>query len=135
MSCGVKKKVLYLLHNRLPHNTGGYATRSHGLISGLVNYGWDINGVSRLGYPWDKNPNLDSLEIDEIDGIAYHRLTKDGIGLGKLPLKEYLEEYALKLLEFAQFCESQGKKFQINSLVPEPAISRSNQTCSPPTTW
>lgn len=97
----VKKKVLYLLHNRLPHNTGGYATRSHGLISGLVNYGWDINGVSRLGYPWDKNPNLDSLEIDEIDGIAYHRLTKDGIGLGKLPLKEYLEEYALKLLELA----------------------------------
>lgn len=98
----MKNKILYLLHNRLPYNSGGYATRSHGLLTNVSEFGWNINGVSRLGYPWDKMPEKKSMGKDIVDGISYHRLLKDNIGLGKLPLKEYLEEYAKEMLLFAK---------------------------------
>lgn len=97
-----EKKVLYLLHNRLPYNSGGYATRSHGLLTGVSKYGWTINGVSRLGYPLDKMPDKKSTPLDIIEDISYHRLLQDNIGLGKLPLKSYLEAYAKSLLELSQ---------------------------------
>lgn len=97
-----KGKILYLLHNSLPYNSGGYATRTHGILTGVANFGWNMNGVSRLGYPWDKMPNIVSKEQDTIDDIAYHRLLKEDIGLGKLPLKLYLEEYAKELLKFSK---------------------------------
>ena len=95
----IKNRVFYLLHNRLPYNSGGYATRSHGLLTNVSSFGWEMNGVSRLGYPWDKMPKIESNEIDVIDDIKYHRLIKDKIGLGKLPMKDYLEEYAKELLK------------------------------------
>jgi glycosyltransferase involved in cell wall biosynthesis len=98
----IEKKVFYLLHNRLPYNSGGYATRSHGLLTNVATFGWEMHGVSRLGYPWDKMPQKLSEATDSIDGITYHRLFKEEIGLGKLPLKEYLEAYASELLEFAK---------------------------------
>jgi glycosyltransferase involved in cell wall biosynthesis len=95
----IKNKVFYLLHNRLPYNSGGYATRSHGLLTNVSSFGWDINGVSRLGYPWDKMPNKESNKSDIIDNIKYYRLLNGKIGLGKLPMREYLEEYAKELLK------------------------------------
>ena len=98
----IKNRVFYLLHNRLPYNSGGYATRSHGLLTNVASFGWEMNGVSRLGYPWDKMPKIESQEIDIIDDIKYHRLLKDKIGLGKLPMKDYLEEYAKELLKKIQ---------------------------------
>lgn len=97
-----KKKVFYLLHNRLPYNSGGYATRSHGLLTGVSSFGWEMHGVSRLGYPWDKMPDMESRTSDTIESIKYHRLLNGEIGLGKLPLKSYLEEYASSLLELAK---------------------------------
>ncbi|WP_294956943.1 glycosyltransferase family 4 protein [Sulfurovum sp.] len=97
-----KNRVLYLLHNRLPYNSGGYATRTHGLLTNIAKKGWDIRGVSRLGYPEDKSPGTHSLAVDMIDDISYYRLQEDGIGLGKLPMKEYLEAYAKSLLAFAK---------------------------------
>jgi len=98
----VDKKVFYLLHNRLPYNSGGYATRSHGLLTGVSEFGWIMNGVSRLGYPEDKMPEKKSIAMDTVENIDYHRLSNANIGLGKLPLKEYLEAYAKSLLEIAQ---------------------------------
>lgn len=97
-----KSKVLYLLHNRLPYNSGGYATRSHGLLTGVHSFGWNIQGVSRLGYPWDKMSEKEFNALDIVDEITYHTLMKDAIGLGKLPLKDYLIEYVNELLEFAK---------------------------------
>ena len=97
-----KNRVVYLLHNRLPYNSGGYATRTHGLLTNVAKKGWDIWGVSRLGYPEDKNPGTHSLVVDRIDGIPYYRLQEEGVGLGKLPMKSYLEAYAKSLLSFVQ---------------------------------
>jgi len=98
---GERKKVFYLLHNRLPYNSGGYATRTHGLLTNIARQGWDIHGVSRLGYPDDKIADADSKEFDVVDGIVYHRLKKEGTGLGKMPMTDYLQAYAEELLAFA----------------------------------
>lgn len=98
----IKGKVFYMLHNRLPYNSGGYAARSHGLLTGVFEHGWTMHGVSRLGYPADKMSGRDSTEVDEIDSIQYHRMLKGDIGLGKLPIKEYLMEYAEELIELVK---------------------------------
>lgn len=98
----IKGKVFYMLHNRLPYNSGGYAARSHGLLAGVFEHGWKMHGVSRLGYPADKMSGRVSAEIDEIDSIQYHRMLKGDIGLGKLPIKEYLMEYAEELIELVK---------------------------------
>ena len=93
----IKRKVFYLLHNRLPYNSGGYATRSHGLLTETKKFGWDMNGVSRLGYPSDKMSEKESQSLDVIDSIPYHTMLNGEVGLGKLPLNEYLLEYAKEL--------------------------------------
>ena len=73
----VSKNTFYLLHNSLPYNSGGYATRSHGLIKGIdKNSDYKIRGFTRSGYPTDRKnviskkipPSIpDKLSIDEIE--------------------------------------------------------------------
>ncbi|WP_375749547.1 glycosyltransferase family 4 protein [Vibrio sp. HN007] len=91
-------KVFYLLHNRLPYNSGGYATRSHGLITS-VNKRWSIDGVSRLGYPQDRAGFESEPYVPKnvIDGITYHALNNKLHAFGKTPLEEYISQYAQEL--------------------------------------
>jgi glycosyltransferase involved in cell wall biosynthesis len=94
------RNALYLLHNRLPYNSGGYATRSHGLLTSIKQW-WNISGVSRLGYPQDRK-GLETMEFTpfhEIDNIKYHCLKADGNSFGQIPISEYIDEYSKELLE------------------------------------
>lgn len=85
----------YLLHNSLPHQSGGYATRSHGLLTALKSLGQDCIGVSRLGFPLDeKNPPPAPAAIDTIDGLSYHRLLENDHGYRDESIVEYLTRYA-----------------------------------------
>ena len=73
---GIPNRICYVLHNTLPYSSGGYATRSHGVATGLKNAGWDIAVLSRPGFPLDIKPELtepDVVPVDSIDGIAYNR--------------------------------------------------------------
>lgn len=101
----VHNKVHYLLHNRLPYNSGGYATRSHGLLTSIKQW-WEISGVSRLGYPQDRKGLEDSLytEFHDIDGVRYHCLQANDNAFGQIPIIDYINEYSdalynLSLLE------------------------------------
>ena len=103
------KTVFYLLHNRLPYNSGGYATRSHGLLTSIDKQ-WDVQGVSRLGFPQDR-AGFDSepfVSHHDIDGIRYHCLKADGNAFGEIPISNYLDEYT--------------KELQIKCEVERPAI-------------
>lgn len=97
----VPDRALYLLHNSLPYHSAGYSTRTHGLLSGLRGLGWDVQGVTRLGYPYDMPKMADSGEIpsmDVVDGVPYHRLsTTPGIEK-KSPITGYVDRY-VKALE------------------------------------
>ena len=72
----IRDRICYVLHNTLPYSSGGYATRSHGVATGLKKAGWDIAVLSRPGFPLDIKPELtepDIVATDSIDGIAYNR--------------------------------------------------------------
>ena len=71
-----KNMVLYFLHNSLPWDSAGYATRSHALIKALNSKGWDTHGVTRVGYPFDIHNYLpeETVGNDEVDGVTYHRI-------------------------------------------------------------
>lgn len=74
-------RVGYLLYNSLPHNSNGYATRTQGLLSGLVRRGWRADAVTRPGYPMDRSEfaHLDRKFLAQngtIDGVNYQRITK-----------------------------------------------------------
>ena len=87
-------KVAYLLYNSLPVHSGGYATRSHGIISNVVSKGIVPHVMTRLGYPYDLNEFKHRALVtkEEYDGITYHRLL-EGPGLNFVPVQEYLASY------------------------------------------
>lgn len=92
--------VLYLLHNSLPYNSAGYATRSHGLLRGLNASGWSVAGVTRPGYPFDRVSDEDLTtipEVDQVDGVKYHRLSTKYEKVPRSPLIPFVETYTHRL--------------------------------------
>lgn len=101
----VSDRIFYLLHNSLPYHSAGYSTRTHGLLTGLRRLGWDVRGVTRLGYPYDmpKMAELGAISTtDVVDGVPYHRLsTTPGIEK-KSPITDYVERYYKALASLAK---------------------------------
>lgn len=93
------EKVFYMLHNSLPYNSGGYATRAHGLISGVIN-NWDVDCVMRYGFPQDRPSFKDKLytPVFKIDEITYRCMESKGDGYGKQVINDYLNQYKSSLL-------------------------------------
>lgn len=106
------KKVLYMLHNSLPYNSGGYATRSHGLLKGIKHHGYDVAACSRFGYPNElvkQGKTLpEEIPLEEnIEGIDYHRLLEGSLSYGDIVYSEYMQKYIERLAEL-------GRKLDIN---------------------
>ena len=89
-------RVLYVLHNSLPYNSGGYATRGHGLMCGVKKLGWDVQVITRRGYPHDRKGMQDSPTdpLQVIEYIPYHRLIELEQGYGQINISAYLQAYA-----------------------------------------
>ena len=100
----IHDRVLYMLHNSLPYESGGYATRSHGLLCGVRQNGWDIQAITRLAYPLDltKHHGKSIPPKSEVDGVTYHRLQPNDIGYGDIPLKDYIQSYAEELHDYVR---------------------------------
>ncbi len=96
-------RVLYLLHNSLPYDSGGYATRTQGLLAALRGRGWDIQGVTRPGYPHDRHQGLPAsiVTLDRVDGVPYHRLSTVSERLPRQPFLPYVDLYRERLVEMA----------------------------------
>lgn len=100
-----RNRVFYLLHNSLPHNSAGYATRTHGLLSALNTIGWDVDGVTRLGYPYDMPGKAQLADVpmhDIVDNVDYRRLISGREIEKKNPLFFYTERYTKSLTELAK---------------------------------
>jgi glycosyltransferase involved in cell wall biosynthesis len=88
---------LYLLHNSLPEKSGGYSTRSHGLLTGLQSHDIDAIPVTRPGFPakkhvFDQDP--DTPELHVIDGIPYHRLLGPVTAQPRSDLQGFVDLYS-----------------------------------------
>jgi len=79
----VSNRTFYLVYNSLPFHSAGYATRTHGLVAGLREQGFDTSILTRLGYPrmFTKYQEAKFLEREEIDGVPYLRLDTSVTGL------------------------------------------------------
>lgn len=92
------ERTLYLLHNSLPWHSAGYAARTHGLLTGLQRHGEEVEGITRINYPFDILKDLDPNEVpaeDVVDGIRYSRLLPPPDGLLKTAdVWNYASRYA-----------------------------------------
>ena len=97
----IQGRVMYVLHNSLPYNSGGYATRGHGLMCGVKDLGWDVQVVTRRGYPHDRKGmgDLPTDPLQVIDSVPYHRLIELEKGYGQINIASYLKSYANHLAE------------------------------------
>lgn len=100
----VQDRTFYLLHNSLPHHSAGYATRTHGLLTELNRSGWDVDGVTRLGYPYDMPGKADIPDVpmhDKVDGVDYFRLLTGREIEKKSPVYFYTQRYSSALQKLA----------------------------------
>lgn len=103
----IEGRALLFLHNSLPHASGGYAIRSHGLLQGLAQTSYQVRCFTRLGFPWDLSANRYQEvlpyfpEQDSIDGIVYNRIPAFEIGHGQIPIDQYLSNYAERIRDAA----------------------------------
>jgi glycosyltransferase involved in cell wall biosynthesis len=98
------KGVLYLLHNSLPYNSGGYATRSHGLIRGIANHNlFEIRGLARSGYPHDRLLHISKKltfplpESTTFEDIEYRIMSQD-INKEKTLVKPYVDFFTDEII-------------------------------------
>ncbi|WP_346960012.1 glycosyltransferase family 4 protein [uncultured Arthrobacter sp.] len=91
----VPGRVLHLLTNSLPHTSSGYAQRSHSILAAQQAAGWDVQAVTRLGYPVQVG-KIFAKSLDEVDGVRYRRLLP-----GKLAptVDARLQQQAAELLD------------------------------------
>jgi glycosyltransferase involved in cell wall biosynthesis len=123
--------VLSVLAQSLPIRSGGYATRSHGILTGLVEQGWDVAAVTRLGFPYDRWPQSDTREVpptDVVDGIAYHRLLEDDVRrYPQFPLSSYVGRFADRVVDHAVARRAaliHASSFHVNGLAGGAAATR-----------
>lgn len=99
----VPGRVLYLLHNSLPYDSGGYAARTHGLVHALRGHGWDVECVTRLGYPSDiKRVGKWVPPVNHIDGIPYRRLRDTTGSYRRVDAERYMQRNADAVLSLAR---------------------------------
>lgn len=115
-------QVLYCLHQSVPHATNGYATRSHGIATGLRQAGFNISATTRPGFPWDAGAtDLNTPQHSvEVEGITY--LAVEGSNLAKTPLDHYLEEAAEHFESQARACSAEVIAAASNHITALPAL-------------
>lgn len=99
-------RTLSVLAQSLPHRSGGYATRSHGVLLGLRNRGWNATGLTRLGFPydrWGRGNTSEVPQLDVVDGVSYERLLEPGHRTySNTPLSDYIERFARRIERVAK---------------------------------
>ncbi len=125
------RSTLSVLAQSLPHRSGGYATRSHGILAGLKGLGWEPQAVTRLGFPYDRWP-MRSTDVvagsDVVDGLPYHRLLEPGErAYSTTPMASYIERFTERIMAQARLQRAaliHASSFQNNGLAGLAAARR-----------
>ena len=72
----IKNKILYFTHSDLPYVTSGYTVRTESVIKAFSDHGFDIETLSRWGFPLDRGATYPPKEIPEqfidLNGIRHN---------------------------------------------------------------
>lgn len=65
--------VAYVLHNSIPYASGGYASRSAEILSGLRRKGIKVTVFARPNYPWDRGHKdaVSNSHVRRIHGVSH----------------------------------------------------------------
>ena len=72
----VPGRIAYIVNHSYPYSSNGYAVRTHGVASALVEHGHSVVAINRPGLPWDL-PGFENDQFPlhhEIDGVRYLHL-------------------------------------------------------------
>lgn len=70
-----RDEILYCVNNSPTYSSNGYATRTRGIVTGLVDNGFSVKVVSRPGFPWTDGSDRPPRRFQqEIDGVTYAHL-------------------------------------------------------------
>jgi glycosyltransferase involved in cell wall biosynthesis len=123
--------VLSILAQSVPLTSGGYAARSHGLLMSLAARGWQMEAVTRLGFPYDRWPESDDRVVpmsNTVDGITYHRILENGTrSYPQYPLRSYVDRFADRVIQHAIRHRAQllhASSFHVNGLATANAARR-----------
>lgn len=127
-----ERTVLAALAQSPPHTSGGYATRTHGILTGLQGLGWDVEAVTRPGFPYDRWSKSDPRRVadrDDVDGIGYHRVLGAAVPgpWPQYPLTSYVDGYAAALAQHARRHRPEllhASSFHVNGLAARQAAAR-----------
>jgi glycosyltransferase involved in cell wall biosynthesis len=72
----VQGRILHLVTNSLPHRQAGYTVRTHSIVRAQREAGLEPAVATQAGFPANEGIRA-APRLDEIDGIAYHRLDPD----------------------------------------------------------
>ncbi|MCR4513383.1 glycosyltransferase family 4 protein [Aeromicrobium sp. 50.2.37] len=99
------RKVVHAIQNSLPHRVTGSANRTHGLLSGLVRHGYEIDALTPPGFPLNDVTSGARAELaaqHEIDGVRYHHLLEHDEAMPVYPLQDYITSYSSSLRDLAE---------------------------------
>ena len=94
------KTGLYIAHNSFPFSKAGYAVRTHSIGKALIESGWDMEVVTRLGYPHDRKlveKHVDVATSELWQGVPYFRFIEKFKGYGAIPQGQYLDAFIERL--------------------------------------
>lgn len=95
------RRVMYNAHQSLPFHTSGYATRTQGLVHALRALEWNVQVVTRAGYPLDTR-HKPELPANTIDSVPYLHDMRPDMGQWDAPLDRYIDQAAAYLCEWGK---------------------------------
>ena len=93
--------VLYLIYTSIEYETIGYTLRSQDLLKNTSNSKYQLYGVTRYGYPYDRETsyyNKDPEENYSNNGVKYIKLLNKDDNYNNNNIIEYLKKYILSII-------------------------------------
>lgn len=105
----ISGRVAYVVNHSFPHSSNGYAVRTHGVASALVENGHSVIVINRPGRPWDiAGTRVARSQI-------YHQ--QDGVSYLSLP-QPSVRDYS----GYEQWCEAAATALEQAFRVYKPAV-------------
>lgn len=116
-------RLLYILHHSRPYLTNGYATRGHGIATGMREAGIDLVCLTRPGFPADVVKDLPQTipPQDTIEGITYLR-DLDPLRNGPHRSRTYLKDAADRIERRLREIRPQAVMVASNYVAALPAV-------------